>query len=462
MSVRPPEALKQIARQLYGWRGRELLGATDVLVWVRRPGEEYGRYGLAFQGDALRMQQRAIERPLANPQGTLDLALQRALGLPAEVRSYGGRTYPAHQTMDEGNAYVSVVLDGVDSLVSEKLGEEAVVESTLMPREGSPWSPQNSPTPYFSAKHGDQQTEKPKWLVEVETREGPALGADFCAFAPRITHCTSGAVVGSFWSNQHPGFLVTHASGVFDRGTQAEIASKARATGDLIRRCGGLLFPSLAISEVPATNYGELVFVADVSLILPALRPYKKRGRWPVVVYETDVWTETTHAFLGDAAAELLTELTDIPNFMYKRSFWVLGPPVMQDVRPPVGSTKRLRTALAKRARLYKRALNEQGLELIRQSLPAEHVAWYGYLEAKVNGITSMDCYPLAVCPKGETRRVRAFLKRIGFAGELLTVGRPPAIEGRDPRWDYAWRVRDKVLEYAGVDADRLLLKLEG
>lgn len=457
MSVPPPEALRAIADALYGWRGRERIGAKDVVVWVRASKAEYGRYGIAFQGDALRMTRYALSGSLDNHQSSLDLSLQRALGLPAETRRGASGMWPVRQTMSDGDAHISEVLDGVEQLTSELLGGESLVEVTLMPSQGAPYSSHNSPTPYYSAKTGRVVTTKrPPWLVAVETSEGSAVGADFCAFAPRISHCVSGSVVGSFVGDPSRRFIVSHCSAVFDRVG----GSTPAATAKLIRSCGGLLFPSVAVGEVPATNFGELVLVADPSLILPALKPYKKRGAWPVIVYETDVWTETTRHFLGDGAVELLGELTDVSDFMYKSHFWVLGPPVRDAQARPLSSTKQLRTKLKQRARRYRRELDKSQMDAVRFAA-GEGAEKYAYLEAKVNGVTAMDCYPLAVCPKGETRRVRSFLKGIGFAGDLITVERPAEVEGRDQRWDYAWRVRDAVLAYAERDPQQLVLSLE-
>jgi hypothetical protein len=455
MTTAPDERMRELATRLYAWRGRELLGARDVMVWVRRPGAEFGAVGVAFHGDALKMTGHALVRPLDNRRSSLDLSLQRALGMPGDARSGRTGTWPVRQTMSDGQAHLAEVLDAVEQLTSEFLGGENLVEATLMPLEGAPWSPGNTPTPYYSARHGKAMSQRPGYVVEVETRDGPALGADFCDVAATIGHCGGTGVVGMFRSDT-PSFLVTHAVGIFERVGGRTPAQTAR----LIRDCGGLLFPSVAVGVVPATNFGELVLVADVSLILAGLRPYKKRGAWPVVVYETDVWTETTTTFLADGAAELLVELTDIPNYMYKHHFWALGPPVMDAEVAPLTSTKKLRLALGRRAKIWPEVLTEEDLDDTR-ARHGDDVHRYPYLEAKVNGITTMDCFPLAVCPRGQTRTYRSFLKGIGFGGTLITVKKPPAVEGRDPRWDYAWAVREAVLDYADEKPGTRVMLLE-
>jgi hypothetical protein len=456
MAVAPPDELCAVCDALYGWRGRELLGAKDVLCWVRRPKD--GRFGIAFYGDALKMKLRALGHPLNNADANLDLSLQRALGYPAAARRERGFVHPAVQTMEYPDPYISGVIEGIESLCNDRLGMDGAVDVTLMPLEGSPWSPDNDPTAYYSAKTGKLgETKRPEWLIEVDARDGQQLGANYCAIAQRISHCRTAAVAARFVGRRAEPFLVTHCSGVFER-----YGASPQETAKAINACGGFLYPSTAVAPVPATNFGELVFVCDPSIILPAMRPYKQRGRWPVAVYDTDVWTETTGYFFGEGAVELLQELTDVDprGFISKSDFCVLGPAVDPQANVLVPSTKKLRTTLAKRAKLYTRDLDADGLEQVRKS-HFEQAAWYSFLEAKVAGIAAMGCYPLAVCPKPLLRKAQSHLTAIGFTGDIISIERPPEVAGRNPKWDYAWRVRDAVLAYAERAPSRFVLDLE-
>jgi hypothetical protein len=234
------------------------------------------------------------------------------------------------------------------------------------------------------------------------------------------------------------------------------------ASARAIRKCGGLLFPSLAVGIVPATNFGPVVLVADLEVVLPSLRPYKKgRGNWPIAVYNTDAWTGVTTHFMGEGAHELREELTASPdtNWMYRGDFWVLGPPLRADRADLIPSTKKLRTTLSKRARIYRRELSGQQLQDVREHYTNEE-ARYAYVEAKSNGIMSMECFPVAVCPREQKRTVQKWLKAAGFRGELLTLSVPTPEERpyllkdrdadmRDSQWDYGWMVMDALMEYA-------------
>lgn len=442
--------MQDLARRLYAWRGRELMGASDVLIWSTSAG-----IVVAFWGDALRMKLCALSSEVPNERGSTDLDLQRALGFAAKTRDSAGRRYPAEQFFPDGSIDAADLLTGVEVASSRFLGIEEGLSATFMPAQGSPWHPTASATIYYSAKTGRlSKTERPPWLIDVQYRdtkgEVKAPGADFCELMPIVQNCSMGAVVGTFSRPPELHFCVTHTLTI---GEQFDMdAAKA------VAKCGGMLFPSIAVGVVPATNFGELVLVADLGVILSSLRPYKRgRGAWPIVVYETDVWTATTHTFLGQGAHELFQELTGDPslNWIYHRDFWVLGPPLMDDAARIVGSVSKLHAVIKKRARLYRRDLDAAGLEQAR-ARSYDRPEWYAYAEAKSNGIVSMGCFPVAICPKKLRARADRWLSAAGFRGDLITISMDVpsyvpsgGIDGRDPRWDYAWRAMDALSAYA-------------
>jgi len=436
-----PERLAELADRLYAWRGRELLGASDVLVWAK----DAKHIGLAFQGDAFRMQLRALGHTLYNRNYDLDLSLQRALGLYGEMGRDG--RVPRVQTMDEPDPYIGSVLEGVGSLSREFLfgGDDSNgVEATLMPNQGSPWWPEDKTTAWYSAKkHKAYETSKPSWAMEVKGRDGELKhGADFCQIAQRTQSCGSKAVVVGIGGLE---VLVTHCLSL-DMRTESAAAVKA---------CGGLLYPSIAVSPAPATNFGHLVLVADPMVVLQGLKPYRGRGAWPVTVYASDSWTENTTEITGTASIELFDELTGNlleTDWIYKSNFWVLGPRLQEGQVSPFGvdvralsSTKELLGRLKTRFKRYHRQLDKAELEAVRGAGDP-----YPFLEAKANLIVAPSCFNLAVCEKPDAPRARKWLDTAGFKGiKLLAITAPPVADGRNPDWDFAWNVRDVVLEYA-------------
>jgi hypothetical protein len=355
------------------------------------------------------------------------------------------------------------MLTGLEAMAEQLCDvDEGTVTVTIMPKQGTPWSPENDPTPFYDAKRRRwRETDRPSWVVPVTVDltqfgepggEATVLGADFCVLAPFIA-CGMGAIVGRL--GRAGAFLVSHS---FEVGRRITVEN-ARAVAD----CGGLLFPSLAVGQVPAYNFGNVALIGDLDLVLQSLRPYKKRGgRWPITVYETDTWTATTREVVGMGSRELFQELTGDPslNWLYKTDLWVLGPPVSdspmhQQSTVPLTTTKKLRAALGRRARLYDPSMDAQQLEEARSAHFGTPEA-YPYLEAKANGIVPMSCFPVAVAPRGQRKAAEKWLDTAGFEGELLVIAGdlpesyvPPSPDGRDARWDYAWRVRDAVLEMA-------------
>lgn len=437
--------MKAIADGLLGWHGVEMIGAKDVLIWWRGP----RNIGIAFQGEALKMQLRATQQSLPNRHHYLDLSLQKALGFDVDVNARG---YPERQTMSDDDSFISEVLDAVGQLsmeVLQKQGlpDDVMIEPTLMPLEGVPWSPQNLKNEYYSAKKKKVFSSKqPPWIIEVKRRmdgeESKALGADFCTIAGRMSDCRGDAVCAIVGSVP---FLVTHCLSL----------EKSAENAKNIAACGGLLFPSFAVGAVPATNFGHIVLVADPSIVLPGMKPYKKgRGNWPIVIYGTDAWTATTSSFMGDGAAELFDELTgnmDATNWMYRRHFWVLGPPYEEDKASRIDSTSKLRTRIVNRQKKYKREFSAAELEKQR----FEHGDPYPYLEAKANMIVAPSCFSIALFEHSVAKQAQKFLRDAGFEIETHLVSDEPEVPGRNVDWDYAWRIRDLILETAATDPSR-------
>jgi hypothetical protein len=226
-----------------------------------------------------------------------------------------------------------------------------------------------------------------------------------------------------------------------------------------------MLYPSLAVADVPATNFGPVCLFARVPLVVRMLKPYKQRtrGRPAVTVYNTDAWTDVTRDFVGSRAAELFDQLTGRWEIRYAEHMMTLGPRIMEDVRtfgPDVKrltSMSQLRTALnRKRGRWHEGMTAEQ----IEQASDGTDLK-YPYCEAKVNGILRIaDTFQVAVCPSYMKARVSKFLTAIGFNGALLTVPVKGELknmledkwksveDAAKGQWDYAWLVREKVLEW--------------
>jgi hypothetical protein len=456
--------LTAVADALLRWRGTSMLGAKDVLVWTKAP----MRVGVAFRGDALRLERAALLRGLRNRRsrrdeyrGELDLALQDALGVDVG------------QTMSEDDeVHISEVMDGVGRVVGRALEAQVGlatgsirVDATLMPEQGSPWVLGQRVTPYYSAARGKMlATKAPDWGIEVEIRDhGKKLGADFCKLSPVIEPGRDPHVVGDV---RGEGFVVTHS---FDMEMRGKARGEAMTVASRVKDCGGLLFPSLAVGMVPATIFGLVVLAADVATVLPSMRPYKKRGAWPVVVYSTDTWTTTTSEVVTHGSVALFEELTGNRTFgIYgEHHFWTLGPPVSEGggLGAPesfklVASTRELATAIARRRKKWPMDLTAPQMAALQERY-ATTEDYYPYLEAKVNGVVQLGCFPLALAPEWQAEDTAQFLRVAGFRGALAPVHvardverllrdeRTPWDDRKAAEWHYAWAARDVLAAWA-------------
>jgi GNAT superfamily N-acetyltransferase len=452
-----PAPFKAAADGLLRWRGVEALGGKDVLAWVQKDGTP----AFAFQGPALTIETRALDEermPINNQGSQADLSLQQAVGLDAKLERGSGWTGVqggVGQTMSEGEVSLDEVADAIHSILETAIGRRP--HFTMMPLEGEPY--EGTSTPYYSAKRKKVfEGQAPGNIIKVEVFEDgkdvQKVGVDFCTVADRISE-TEGGVVGTLSGEDR--FFLSHAFSV--EGEQVD----AKASAKLIKECGGLLYPSLALSDVPANNFGLCTLFFHLGLMVKHIKPYKKpsRGAWQVITYDTDAWTERTRNFAGDASAELYAQLTGQWEPRTYGHMMVLGPEAVEgtagmghDVKQ-VKTVANLRSALkAKRAR-WKRGMTEEQIEQASDTSSLR----YPYLEVKINGILDLGSVPLATCPDFQKKSAVTFLKAIGFRGELIVVKVPEDIKKKlttyvggkaeaKALWDYAWLVRDAVIAW--------------
>jgi hypothetical protein len=411
-----------------------------------------------------------------NRYGSLDFEMQQQFfGNEVTLRRQGPTGYQTihggvGQTMDQQEAHFSGVLDGIASAIREYLRRNGVgiedseypTHVTLMPDEGSPWEYGERATPYYNAKtRRIEETQKPEWLTEVEVRDPnsgdyiKATGADFCKISPTI-HAEPGGPVMIRDSGKNIDFMMTHGFDFFRPGVGWREIAK------FFNRCSGLLFPSIAVGQVPATTIGTTIFVLDAHVVLQGLRPYRTgRGQWPIVVYASDAWTETTRTFLSEAAHDAFLQLTGQwnPSIYGTPHFYILGPRIGSQWMDIPGAdqiipdTKKLLSILGARARKWHREADGNDIGELQNEITVDR---YPYLEAKANGIVAVDALALCVVPSKFSKPTMSLLQNIGFQGEVLTL-RVTAAEAEALRsgtdyeylYQYSWRVHDAVAEYA-------------
>jgi len=376
---------------------------------------------------------------------------------------------------DRGPASVTEFVMKMPNLGGHVLGWGEPYEdfaATFIPEPGYPW-----PHDYYSAKKGRMQDggKRPPWLLpEPIVDAAHALnspGVDFCELIGPLEGYEAGGEVAAWGRSDY--FVVTHAMGSMDNVTrQGSWADNAAH----INSCGGLLFPSLAVGQIPATNFGPFVMVADVGAVLRSLKPNMRKGQQPpTFVYDTDVWSMTTGTFYREGAISAFEQLTGDSEWMYylDMNVWPLGSPQAPELHGPGVASRLTRVTQLKRevkdrGRVYYRGLGpEEAQEIFEREAVSTSKLRYPYLEAKANGVMPMSSFPMAVAPAQAVDGFRNFLADVGFTGRLVTVDLPDEIaEVMAPEWrpadmdihqklavqgwanlEYGWHVADAIRE---------------
>jgi len=450
--------LKQVAQRLLAWEGAQRIGASDVLAWVRN-----GVPCFAFWGDSVKLESHVFaNRTWNNQDYRVDIGLQRAMGFEVSVqhwdRSYRIRSFESDigQTMSNGTSDVGEVFEAIQRVVSEVLGTDAAI--TIIAKEGQPWNWGEKSTPYYSAKKNRELSGvAPEGVLDIEVVDRdtekkvrrPAV--DLCLHAGVVAPTAREPIVAVAKGMQ---LLLTHSFNLEIRSLE---------TAGSVRQCGGLLFPSMALGEIPASTFGTVSLFASVSTVLEGLKPYRTgRGAWPVTLYRTDAWTGGTKAFVTLGATTLFEQLAgyyEVDVYINDRShMWTLGPPIastgVSSDHPVtlVKSSNEMIAAMSKRTKLWTRKMTKARMEQL-SGRPTDR---YPYLEAKSNSVLAPACFPLAVCPTQHADKTAQFLSAAGFRCELLTIDvEPKALDAITTRGDdlltyeYAWVVRDVALDWA-------------
>lgn len=307
---------------------------------------------------------------------------------------------------------------------------------TFIPEGGWPWPAKDDV--YFSAsKKKVLRSERPDWLIKIPDNDDvlDQYGIDLCALMGARLIDGSEAGLGEALVADFPGsgIIVTHAvSARSDKAPTGGFDSVGawRAAGRSVKACGGLLFPSLAVGPIPATNFGTAILVARVGLALQGVKPYKPRGDVPVRLYDTDAWTGRVGDYAKGWAASAFRQMHGHSEYLYNidNHVWMLGAPesvsAMSLHPETIETIQRLNTELKRRFGVWKRGMEVDQVSKAQQKVEGTK-ARYAYLEAKVNGITPMSAYPVAICPGKNAEKFSAWLTAAGWRGRLVKMNVP-------------------------------------
>jgi hypothetical protein len=347
---------------------------------------------------------------------------------------------------------------------------------TILPYPGVPMTRSGETLPYFSVAKNRMVPAgpRPRWAIErdmslaseQEQRE-TTMSVDWCKLA------RTAKMPADF--HQRFGYAVVDGTPlIMAHSTDESLFSKQAKNG--IGRCGGLIFPSLSVGVVPASNFGPICLVFDPRTVLNSLAPYRKSLGTPpdFVVYETDTWTPNTKDILGSYSSRTFLELSGNEEFSnyyrQEQALLSLGPWMLgsNQQSPRLRSVFEVAKEARARAAKWPRGMSIEDIEQRRAKYFGKKEQ-YGYLEAKSLGVVPVAWASAVAAPSHLLWKVVRYLSQFGFEGTAIEVPMsredliaidPKTIEHKAKtdlvRMEYAWRVHDAVmLHTSGIELSR-------
>lgn len=296
---------------------------------------------------------------------------------------------------------------------------------------------------WFSAKQG-------RWMPPVEFER-----FTFCAQPPLVPPNDGPAVlhVPTERGRPLPPLMCTHGVNLADL--------------PLLSKCGGALWPSVAVSWRVPPSYGDVVFLLDVRVLETALRTGRRKGTlW--MLFPTDAWSLTTRNLLRLEKAVHLERTAD-RRFWHASgdlpseegggwaNRWLQNDLVVERVMDPAHVAEADGSGPPNASTILNAwpAVNRWMRRVVGHHVPrwprpdADPYAYpprpdwdndypwdvrYPYLELKARGRVPLDRFVACAYPAGAARKVGAILDANGFGGWRIPVKTPlvPKAEHRD------------------------------
>lgn len=441
---------------------------TDAVAWSEPGGpSDYSMLRVALVGDGVKVS-RAFgylsaeggeNIDLGAPPGPIAYAASRLLGARRMAEDLGRDKISLPDLLDRLHgqaAYEFCDAHGIEMPFSE-------TSMTLIIDPGYPWPEDDHPgLVYWSSKQGRLiEAERPGWLMPVEKDDGSGktrLGVNPCRVFP-----AEPVEPWALWAKAaKQDLIVAHSMSLLAPGEGFRFHKQMDMAIEGIRSCGGLLFPSLSVGPVPASNFGPITLVGHMGMVLDGLRPFKERGTdatsW---VYAHDAWTTSTRELMSNVAVRLFDELHGHEDYAYGYHIWSIGPPSEWFGGPSEGSSplhtfSELLKAVKRRSSVFKREITREQFAAVNEAVQGT-VDKYAYSEAKARRVLAINEFPALVAPDTLGAQVRAFAKGVGYKGKIVllpdtldvTRDDEPSEDSDYKRFQWSWLVADAVKRLA-------------
>lgn len=287
----------------------------------------------------------------------------------------------------------------------------------------------------------------------------------------RIVNTTYSSITIDAYGYKDNPLIVTHSfdslrkiGEKFNERHDVELSDSQKSIAESINSCGGLLFPSLALSKYSQNQFGYNTLVFNTELIKSwfSKRP-KVSKTLPYYIYESDGWTGVSAGYFGSFSEHLYDEYFDGFDVMYHNLSAYASQSIATENNKFIETHSGIKLALSERQ--LARSLNHKNKMMDKviknmknkedpfDGLEAHDNYWLS--EIKFSKIVDINCFLMCICPDYMYKNTKLFLDSIGFTGKIIPLHLEDSLRSKMMKSnylakyeiEYSMLVREKILE---------------
>ena len=345
---------------------------------------------------------------------------------------------------------------------------------------------------FYSAKHNKMFRVKPpptRKIKEINGESSYTINPCYIFKSKKISKPDRTSIGLDLDGYKYGRLFATHCFDSFRKSSEDgdfryknELSDSQKSIADSISSCGGLLFPSVAISELPATQFGFNVLVLNTEILLDWFKKKQRVSKnLPFYIYNSDGFTGTSASFFGSFSKNLYDECYDGFDIMYRnlslhtyQNFDVVNGKyeyIDKNIKL-VRTEKELVKALN-----YKKKIMDKHLKKMSTLSDEDAASYFENLghdkywlsEVKFSCILDINCFSMCFCPDYMFNNTKAFLDKIGFRGMIIPINLPDKLREKmilnnyltKYENEYASLVREKMLEFSEIEFRNGMISVE-